>query len=149
MPILRERLDGVVLEDEAVVSGPGVRQIRTARADVAHEPVSGTLHLGVLRGTNAVHFGITDRDEHRVLIGRIRRRHGPGVDERKPLEGVAAPVLGVNRKRGDLVLAVAGEVEVRQAGDVAGAENHKTCHRLSRSSLGYVVCDSRTRSVNS
>ena len=67
----------------------------------------------------------------------------------QPLKGVAAPVLSVNRKRGDIVLAIAGEVEVRQARDVAGAENHKTCHRLSRSSLGYVVCVSRTRSVNS
>ena len=67
---------------------------------------------------------VVHRHEHLVLVRGKPGDDFAGVDERKPFERIATPVLGVDSEGDDLVGAVAREIKFRQATDVARTEDH-------------------------
>ncbi len=125
---LDERLHRIVLQDETVVTGRMLAQEGAAAADVADELVAEPLHLVILCGTHAVHPGVAECDEHLE-----RRRWKAGRDpierhERKVEERILPAVFGIDGETGHLVLGIGREVEVREPGDVASAEENDLCH---------------------
>ena len=83
----------------------------------------------ILRGAHPVHLGVAECDEHlerrrRIAVRDLVERHEWEIEER-----VLPAVFGIDGEADHLVLGVGREVEVRQPGDVPGADENNLCHR--------------------
>src|SRR3546814_15713704 len=74
------RLDGLVLQNEAIVTDTEVRPDDRTRADVGGKPVSGRLRAMVLVLAEPVQPVIGERDVHARLV---RRKALQNIDARK------------------------------------------------------------------
>ena len=125
----RERLNGVVLEDETVVADGELREQRAPGADVADELVPERSGRVVLAGPHRVHLRVTERDEHRETVRRIARRDVFEIHERPIQERRRVPIRTVDGERHDLVGRISRKIVVREAGNIPRAEHHDISHR--------------------
>src|SRR4051794_11870233 len=105
-----ERLDRVVLEDEAVLADDEIGPRRRLRADVGNQPITALLRLPADAGSDLVDAPVADSDEHRVVRGRVALDDLLECDYRAPGQDLLAEVLAVDRERDRIVRTVVLEV---------------------------------------
>src|SRR5205085_7580631 len=139
-----EGLDGVVLQDEAVVPDGVIGEEGAAAADVARQLVAAALGLPVLLRPRLIHPGVAQGDEHLVVSWGVKPDDLLEGHQRQAEEGVAREVLPVDREGRDFVIAVAGEIVMGKSGDVARPENNQLRHKAP----GYSFLTSRVNSYS-
>jgi hypothetical protein len=100
---LHERLDRVVLQDEAVLAAAEIGERGGARADVADELVAALLGLGVFPRPHPVHALEADREEQEELAGWVAPLELLEGHDGQPEDFAAGKIPPVHREARDLV----------------------------------------------
>src|SRR3546814_7054707 len=99
---LDRRLDGLVLQNEAIVTDTEVRPDDRTRADVGGKPVSGRLRAMVLVLAEPVQPVIGERDVHARLVRRKALLNLAEGQEGQSVEAVRVDIAVVDRVGDDL-----------------------------------------------
>ena len=102
------------------------------RADVADELVAAALGLAVDLGASAIRAAEAEGDEHREAVRRMALLNLLERNDGEPEQLVPLDVPLVSGERHDPVLAVLGQVPVRDPGEVADAEHDDLAHGAPR-----------------
>src|SRR5437868_1356194 len=127
----REGLDGVVLQDEAILADGRSPEERGPAAHVADEAVATFLPLAIDPLTASVHPLRRHRREEVVLGGgKVMLQLLEWHDGLTFEDGLGGEILPRDREGVDLASTVMRQVEVRQRGEVPEAEDDHAGHRL-------------------
>src|SRR5688572_19298176 len=126
-----ERLDCVVLEDEAVLAAGEVWPGRRLAADVTYQPITALLGVLVFFRPQMVHPLEAERNKQLERIRRIVPFQVFESDDRQALELRGSEIVAVDGEGYDIVRRVVSQIEVSKFRPLARPEHHDPSHARS------------------